>query len=201
MDLRAMNVGARRQVACHRTAERTLHELGAMPRLAHRQVTGRLIAASIASCVSIALLTACGRVASPPSSNSAVTATSGAPPAIRYESHLAVGQQLPPGADPHNPKANDPATIKAGETLFSGMNCDGCHGGGASGFIGPSLADGRWRYGGSDAEVFDSIYYGRPKGMPAFGGKLGDDGVWTLVTYLESLPVSPNIATESWVGP
>jgi len=81
------------------------------------------------------------------------------------------------------------------------MNCDGCHGGGGSGWVGPSLADGRWRYGGSDAEIFASIYYGRPKGMPAFGGKLGTDGVWTLVTYLKSLTPTADVATESWVRP
>jgi cytochrome c oxidase cbb3-type subunit 3 len=81
------------------------------------------------------------------------------------------------------------------------MNCDGCHGGGGSGWVGPSLADGRWRYGGSDAEIFASIYYGRPKGMPAFGGRLGNDGVWTLVTYLKSLTPKDDVATESWVTP
>ena len=48
------------------------------------------------------------------------------------------------------------------------------------------------------AEVFNSIYFGRPHGMPAFGGALGTEGVWTLVTYLQSLPVPPNVATESW---
>jgi cytochrome c oxidase cbb3-type subunit III len=146
----------------------------------------------------IALLTACGQATSPGGENVATASKPDAPPAIRYESHLAAGQQLPPGAEPHNPKGSDSATIKAGEALFGAMNCDGCHSAGASGFIGPSLADGRWRYGGSDAEVFASIYYGRPKGMPAFGGKLGADGVWTLVTYLQSLPVPPNVATESW---
>jgi len=158
----------------------------------------------IASCAAIALLTACGGPVSPSGDQAATGAKPGAPSAplaIRYESHLAVGQQLPPGAVPHNPKANDPATIKAGEALFGAMNCDGCHGAGAPGFIGPALADGRWRYGGSDAEVFASIFYGRPKGMPAFGGKLGDDGVWTLVTYLKSLPVPPDFATESWESP
>ena len=127
-----------------------------------------------------------------------MVAAAGAPPAIRFDSHLAADQQLPPGADPRNPKAGDPAVIKAGQTLFSAMNCDGCHGGGGSGWVGPSLADGRWRYGGSDAAVFASIYYGRPKGMPAFGGKLGIDGVWTLVAYLKSVPNPPNIATESF---
>ena len=152
----------------------------------------------VAACLAGALLTSCGRASSPSKDTAAIPA---APPAIRYESHLAAGQQLPPGAQPHNPKPGDPATVKAGETLFAAMNCDGCHSSDASGFIGPSLADGRWRYGGSDAEVFASIYYGRPKGMPAFGGRLGEDGVWTLVTYLKSLPVPPNNATESWEGP
>jgi len=121
-----------------------------------------------------------------------------APPAIRYASHIDAGGERPPGATFQDPKTGDPATIKAGETLFTAMNCDGCHGGGGSGWVGPSLADGRWRYGGSDAAVFTSIFYGRPKGMPAFGGKLGSDGVWTLVTYIKALPVAPDIATESW---
>jgi cytochrome c oxidase cbb3-type subunit 3 len=168
---------------------------------ARYKVIDGLTATGAVSCAAILLLTACGKTASPNGDQASTGATPGAPPAIRYEAHLAVGQQLPPGAEPHNPKVGDAATIKAGETLFNAMNCDGCHGGGAPGFIGPSLSDGRWRYGGSDAEVFASIYFGRPKGMPAFGGKLGDDGVWTLVTYIKSLPVPADIATESWETP
>jgi cytochrome c oxidase cbb3-type subunit 3 len=89
-------------------------------------------------------------------------------------------------------------TSHAGSILFTAMNCDGCHGGDGAGWVGPSLADGRWRYGGADAEIFASIYYGRPKGMPAFGGRLGTDGVWTLVTYLKSLTPKEDVATESW---
>jgi len=122
------------------------------------------------------------------------------PPAIRYEDHLAAGGELPKGAVPTNPNANDPAKVQAGGVLFTAMNCDGCHGGGGSGWVGPSLADGRWRYGGADAEIFASIYYGRPKGMPAFGGQLGTDGVWTLVSYLKSLNPKEDVATESWVA-
>jgi cytochrome c oxidase cbb3-type subunit III len=150
---------------------------------------------SLATLASLALAS-CTRT---PTATTAVEGASG-PPAIRYESHVAAGGELPSGALPKDPKAGDPATIKAGETLFTAMNCDGCHGTGGSGWVGPSLADGRWRYGGADAAVFASIYYGRPKGMPAFGGKLGVDGVWTLVTYIKSLPVAPDIATESWVS-
>ena len=97
-----------------------------------------------------------------------------------------------------NPHAGDQALTRSGAQLFTTMNCDGCHGGGAVGWVGPSLAAGRWRYGGTDAEVFSSIYFGRPHGMPAFGGVLGVEGVWTLVTYLRSLPPPADMPTESW---
>jgi mono/diheme cytochrome c family protein len=132
--------------------------------------------------------------------NAPATATSTTPPAVRYDAHLAAGGTLPPGTAPTNPHAGDAAVAKQGALLFTTMNCDGCHGGDASGWVGPDLADKRWRYGGSDAEVFSSIYYGRPKGMPAFGGVLGTEGVWTIVTYLRSLPAPADVPTESWVG-
>ena len=89
-------------------------------------------------------------------------------------------------------------SVADGEQLFSLFNCDGCHGGGAVGFVGPSLADGRWRYGGADGEVFHSIYYGRPRGMPAFGGILPPEAIWKLVTYLHSLEPKQDISTVSW---
>jgi mono/diheme cytochrome c family protein len=138
-------------------------------------------------------LLSCARQQAPPGPQSF------APPAVRYAAHLAAGGTLPPGGTLTNPHTGDTAVAKQGALLFTTMNCDGCHGGDASGWVGPDLADRRWRYGGSDAEVFNSIYYGRPKGMPAFGGVLGTEGVWTLVTYLRSLPPPPDVPTESWV--
>jgi cytochrome c len=88
----------------------------------------------------------------------------------------------------------------AGAALFASMNCDGCHGGGAIGWVGPSLVDGRWRYGGSDEEVFTSIYYGRPKGMPAYGGVLGTDGAWMLVAYIKAQALPAVVPTTSWLA-
>lgn len=120
------------------------------------------------------------------------------PPAVRYEAHISAGDRLPAGVSPDNPSRTDPQAPKAGAMLFTAMNCDGCHGADGSGWVGPSLSDGRWRYGGADAEIFSSIYYGRPKGMPAFGGALGAPGVWNIVAYLKSLPVPAGVATESW---
>ena len=123
-----------------------------------------------------------------------------APAAVRYSQHIAAGGTQPPGATPANPhRLSDSSAVHAGAQLFDAMNCSGCHGGGAVGFVGPSLVDGRWRYGGSDAAVFQSIYYGRPKGMPAFGGMLGEDAIWQLVTYLKAQPVPATVPTESWV--
>lgn len=146
--------------------------------------------ACVACCVMVA---SCARheIAAP-----AAPATT--PPAVRYEAHIAAGERLPVGATPDNPFRADPQAPKTGAMLFTAMNCDGCHGADGSGWVGPNLADGRWRYGGADAEVFSSIYYGRPKGMPAFGGALGPTGVWNIVAYLKSLPVPAGEATESW---
>ena len=143
------------------------------------------------------LLVSCGAPTSPQAPTGSPQVAS-APAAIRYEAHLAAGGLLPPGAELHNPRNGDAATAQAGASLFTAMNCDGCHGAEGSGWVAPNLADGRWRYGGSDGEIYSSIFYGRPKGMPAFGGALGTDGVWTLVTYLRSLPVPADVATESW---
>ena len=121
-----------------------------------------------------------------------------AAPGIRAAAHIAAAGMLPPGTRLRNPLRGDAAAVKAGATLFTSMNCDGCHGGDGAGWVGPNLGDGRWRYGGSDAEVFNSVFYGRPKGMPAFGGVLGVRGVWVLVTYLRSLGAPADVSTESW---
>ncbi len=110
----------------------------------------------------------------------------------------AVAALAPPGDSLQNPYAGQQKSATEGGKLFSSMNCDGCHGGGATGFVGPSLSDGRWRYGGGDGAMFHSIYYGRPKGMPAFGGLLPPEIVWKLVTYLQSLPVPKSVPTQSW---
>jgi cytochrome c oxidase cbb3-type subunit III len=153
---------------------------------------GLAVAMTLAAALAASLLAACGRHEATP------TAAAAPLPAVQYAAHVSAGGVAPPGAVPRNPHAGDAALAKNGALLFTAMNCDGCHGSDASGWVGPNLGDGRWRYGGSDAEVFSSIYYGRPKGMPAFGAVLGTEGVWTLVTYLRSLPVPREVPTESW---
>src|SRR5205823_6149498 len=103
-----------------------------------------------------ALVAACGR------------SDGGAPPAVAYADHVQAGGKPPAAGTLTNKFAADPKSVDEGGRLFTTMNCDGCHGGGATGSEGPSLVDGRWRYGSDDGAVFHSIYYGRPRGMPAF---------------------------------
>jgi cytochrome c oxidase cbb3-type subunit III len=121
-------------------------------------------------------------------------------PAIAYEAHVSAGGIAPAVGELKNPFVDDASAAKNGASLFVAMNCDGCHGGDGAGWVGPSLADGRWRYGGADAEVFSSIFYGRPKGMPAFGGSLSQEAIWTIVSYLKSLPAPATVPTQSWDG-
>ena len=96
-----------------------------------------------------------------------------------------------------NPFANDLKAVEAGRQLFASMNCDGCHAGG-EGWVAPALNDGRWKYGGSDGAVYQSIYYGRPNGMPGWGDLLAPQVIWQLVAYVRSLPVSKAVPTQAW---
>ena len=119
-------------------------------------------------------------------------------PAIRYEAHVVAGGVAPAAGQLPAPPPRSPNDVTAGERLFSSMSCDGCHGGGAVGWVGPSLVDGRWRYGGADEDIFQSIFYGRPKGMPAYGGVLGANGAWMIVRYLKAQSVPAVVPTTSY---
>jgi cytochrome c oxidase cbb3-type subunit 3 len=85
-----------------------------------------------------------------------------------------------------NPYENDMAAIKAGNDRFVQMNCAACHGYDLKGGMGPDLTDTYWRYGGSPAEIYKSIFEGRPQGMPAWGRALPAADIWKIVTYIES---------------
>ena len=86
-----------------------------------------------------------------------------------------------------NPYEGNLAAAEAGHELFIKMNCASCHGYGAKGGMGPNLTDSYWRYGGSPAEIYNSIYQGRPQGMPAWGRMIPRADVWKIVTYIQSL--------------
>ena len=134
----------------------------------------------------------------------AATACQGAPEQLRGGAQVVA---LPPdstlasiplgdlaGATPNrlattisNPYANNQGAVEEGKQLFAQMNCVGCHGYDAKGGMGPDLTDTYWRYGGSPAEIYKSIYEGRPQGMPSWGAAVPRDQVWKIVAYIQSL--------------
>ena len=99
-----------------------------------------------------------------------------------------------------NPFEGNAAKIAEGAKLFIAYNCLDCHGAEGSGAMGPSLQDNRWHFGGTPGDVFQSIYEGRPDGMPAWGGRIGDDQIWRLVAYVRTLSNGHSVATENFTG-
>ena len=128
----------------------------------------------------------------------------GADLAARFVSHTEHIQ--PGGVKPFagmrliNPHEGDAAAIASGAKLFVAYNCMDCHGADGSGAMGPSLADNRWHFGGAPAEVFESIYQGRPEGMPAWGSLISDDQIWMLVSYVRSLNNGKDVTTDNFAG-
>ncbi|MGE3839963.1 MAG: cytochrome c [Vicinamibacterales bacterium] len=105
-----------------------------------------------------------------------------------------------------NPVASAPASITAGEQLYT-KNCAFCHGPKALGDgplapkdIKPSnLTDAQWDYGSTDGEIFAVIMNGTtPKtAMVAVKGRLSDTDVWNLVNYIRSIgPKAPKGGTR-----
>lgn len=101
--------------------------------------------------------------------------------------------------EPRNPYAGNKQAIATGAQLFIAYNCIDCHGADGAGAMGPSFQDGRWHFGGSAGAVFESIYQGRPDGMPAWGGRISNDQIWMLTAYLQSL-AKTDVSTEDFSG-
>jgi cytochrome c oxidase cbb3-type subunit III len=76
--------------------------------------------------------------------------------------------------------------MSEGKRLYESYNCVGCHAHGGGG-MGPPLMDQKWIYGSDPLEVYGSIRYGRPNGMPSFRGKISEDQIWEIVAYVRSL--------------
>ncbi len=82
------------------------------------------------------------------------------------------------------------AAAEAGKHVFD-STCTPCHGAAGAGTErAPSLDSGRFKQGGEDFEIFQTIQKGVPgTQMPAFSS-FGADRIWQLVTYVKSLSQS-----------
>jgi cytochrome c oxidase cbb3-type subunit 3 len=101
-----------------------------------------------------------------------------------------------------NPYRDDAAALVAGKEVFT-TTCVACHLPDASGLVGPSLIDPYWKYGNSDAELFETVAKGRPAGMPPWENQLGADEIWKVLAYLETLPrrSEPGIGAPDYTPP
>ena len=113
------------------------------------------------------------------------------PPTATPTATALVVSALQPGPAVTLPKVEAPYddnawAVSEGKSLFNAMNCSGCHFQGGGG-IGPPLMDDEWIYGSEPEQIFSSIAYGRPNGMPAWKYTLSTQQVWELVSYVRSL--------------
>jgi cytochrome c oxidase cbb3-type subunit 3 len=114
------------------------------------------------------------------------------PPGAAAEGLVTQQDQLQPGPMLRDPEARHPYernawAIAEGKTLYNHMNCAGCHSPRGGGNIGPSLIDSLWIYGVEPENLFQTIEQGRPRGMPAFRGRLGNTEIWKIVAYVRAL--------------
>ena len=170
---------------------------------------------SVIALCTLCALSACKRSPGSPGDTTASAASSGLPEQPTVSHLLVAGDSLrfiqhdenlpagfPQSVKPllvRNPYEGDKSAINTGGKLFVGYNCLDCHGADGSGAMGPSFQDGRWHFGGSPGEVFESIYEGRPDGMPAWGGRITNDQIWMLTAYVRSLS-SKDLSTENFTG-
>lgn len=119
-------------------------------------------------------------------------------PAARAFAETSVSNALQPGNTPpnaqggvtaaneYNPFEGNAYAISEGAALYGTYNCKGCHMGGG-GDIGPALINETYRYGKSPTDLYNTIAYGRPNGMPAWGARIPKYQIWQLVAYVRSL--------------
>lgn len=160
---------------------------------------GRTLGAMLAT-ICMTLVAGCGNdsggstAAPPPTEVGAAVITTVPLGAVAGAAQSTLAERLP------NPYANNPQAVQQGHDLYIKMNCAGCHGYGAKGGMGPNLTDGYWRYGGVPASIFNSIYQGRPQGMPAWNPALPTQEIWKIVAYIQSLGGSyPANLYQAWL--
>jgi len=111
--------------------------------------------------------------------------------AKQYRAEVAVAARAAAAAKAdlptENPYRGNAEAVAEGAEVFTTI-CAACHKPDGSGLVGPSLVDPYWKYGNTDAALFESISVGRPGGMPPWGTQLGTEKIWKALAYLETLP-------------
>jgi len=83
---------------------------------------------------------------------------------------------------------DDPDALQRGKLIYIGTWAGYCHQSSDGSIDAPNLMDCIWLHGGSDQEIFNTIFNGvEGTRMIGFGGKLpeGDQDIWKLVAHLK----------------
>ena len=171
-------------------------------------MTPRLHWLLLAGLVAGVALTGCEREArrfTTPAGNT--TSTEPGPRTSTIQPGAVLGGGVSDAVRNFSPYDGNAFAVNQGKRLYRWYNCNGCHGSGGGGSIGPALMDAEWRYGSDPASLFATITQGRPNGMPSFGGHIPDDQVWQLVAYVRSMngllrkDVAPSRSDTIYPGP
>ena len=97
--------------------------------------------------------------------------------------------------------SRDPQAMAIGERLFMN-NCAQCHGSDARGSKGfPNLTDGDWLYGGTPAQISETLHKGRIGVMPPMAQAVGTpEDVKNVAQYVLSLSGSPHDSLRASLG-
>lgn len=101
-----------------------------------------------------------------------------------------------------NPLASDPKAAEVGRWMFR-IYCAPCHGIHADGGRGPDLTLGTYAAGDRDSDLFRVISRGVPgTEMAAYGGgRVEDEGIWRLVSYIRSVARHDNTTIQGDAQP
>jgi cytochrome c oxidase cbb3-type subunit 3 len=91
----------------------------------------------------------------------------------------------------------DELVMISGRGIFE-RNCAACHGPDGRGMANrfPDLRDGSWQWGGTSAQIEQTIRQGRRAVMPAWAATLDDQRVTQVVDFLRMLGQSPDTTTD-----
>jgi len=99
---------------------------------------------------------------------------------------------VPQSTPSSNPVPYAPASVARGRTYFL-QNCQSCHdedgrARSAAVAIAADLTNpDRWRFGRTDAQIFNTIKNGAAEAMPPFGTDLKDEQIWDVVNFIRSI--------------
>ncbi len=85
--------------------------------------------------------------------------------------------------------------ISAGKALYE-TNCVACHNPKGEGNIGPNLTDKHWIYGPDIKDLFKTIKYGTPNGMPEHASKMNPVQLQQVASFVLSLPFTEGKEAE-----